>query len=81
MVPVSCLKTGFNFAIDSTVAVWRIPSSAVTETVSDWGCVSEGGFVTVTGTISWAKRLDFWAREARVWDKAPKASWSAREML
>ena len=37
--------------------------------------------MTVTGTSSLAKRPDCWAVEARVWDRAPKASWSARLML
>ena len=36
VVPVpSSLKTGFNFAIESMVALWRIPSSRVMETVED----------------------------------------------
>ena len=88
VVPVG-VKTGFRADREAREALARMPSSVVMVVVeAGWGDEvpsapppSEGGLVTVTGTVSRAKRFAFCAVEAFWWEDRAKASWSARLML
>ena len=65
-------KAGLSFATESSVAPWRMYSSASTTT-------SPLRVFTVTGTISSLNLPAFCAASALFWEATAKRSWTSRE--